>query len=192
MPAYLLEEPYDEEGPDGNNYNPHAIQPVRRFQWWGWLTTIGGYVAGNGYIWPFIDPRWKRHLNTPGTLDMQRLNDFIKSVRWWELVPSGLNGMKTLITNGGSKDTSTDYVAAAAVPDGTLLIAYIPPGHTGSISVDMTVLKENIKAHWYDPTNGTSTTISGSPFNNKSMHEFTPPGKNSSGQNDWVLKLLAN
>jgi hypothetical protein len=31
MPAFLLEEPYDEEGPDGNNVNPSATQPVRRF-----------------------------------------------------------------------------------------------------------------------------------------------------------------
>ena len=83
-------------------------------------------------------------------------------------------------------------VAAAATPDGTLLIAYIPPDHTGSITVDMTVLKENIKAFWYDPTNGTSTAISGSPFNNKNTYEFTPPGKNNSGQNDWVLKLAAS
>ena len=72
---------------------------------------------------------------------------------------SGLNGMKTLITSGGSTDSSTDYVAAAATPDGTLFIAYIPPDHTGSITVDMTVLKENIKAYWYDPTNGISTAI---------------------------------
>ena len=89
LPAYLLEEPYDEEGPDGNKFNLTATQPVRRFQWWGWLTTIGGYISGNGYIWPFIDLWWQRHLDTPATLDMQRLNGFIKSVRWWELVPPG-------------------------------------------------------------------------------------------------------
>jgi hypothetical protein len=121
---------------------------------------------------------------------MERLNGFIKSVRWWELVPSGLKGMKTLITIGGGKDSSTDYVAAAATPDGTLLIAYIPPDHTGSITVDMTVLKENIKAYWYDPTNGISAVIQGSPFDNKNTRKFTAPGKNNNGQNDWVLKLV--
>ncbi len=191
LPAYLLEEPYDQEGPDGNNYNPHSIPPVRRFPWWGWLTTIGGYVAGNGYIWPFIEPRWEEHLNTPGTFDMERLNDFIKSIHWWELVPSGMNGMKNLITKGGSSDTCTDYVAAAATRDGTLLVAYIPPAHAGRITVDMTVLKDKVMAYWYDPTNGTTTNISGSPFNNKRKLKFNPPGKNSNGQNDWVLKLVA-
>jgi hypothetical protein len=32
-PAFLLEEPYDEEGPDGVKFNPSAIQPLRRFPW---------------------------------------------------------------------------------------------------------------------------------------------------------------
>ena len=64
MPAFLLEEPYDEEGPDGNNYNPNATQPVRRFQCGGWLSTIGGYISGNGYVWPFVDPVWQEHLET--------------------------------------------------------------------------------------------------------------------------------
>ena len=89
-------------------------------------------------------------------------------------------------------DSSNHYVAAAANPDGTLLIAYIPPDHTGSITVDMTALKDKIKAYWYDPATGTSMTIAGSPFNNKTTHMFTPPGKNGSGQNDWVLMLVAS
>jgi len=191
LPAYLLEEPYDEEGPDGNKFNPNAVQPVRRFQWWGWLTTTGGYIAGNGYIWPFIDLWWEKHLDTPATLDMQRLNSFIQSVNWWELVPSGLDGMKTLITSGGSNADSTDFVSAAATHDGTMLIAYIPPDHTGGIIVDLTVLKSQITASWYDPTNGKSTEIAGSPFKNTGPRQFTPGGKNSGGDNDWVLKLVA-
>jgi hypothetical protein len=192
MPAFLLEEPYDEEGPDGNKFNPNAVQPVRRFQWWGWLTTIGGYIAGNGYIWPFIDLWWEKHLDTPATLDMQRLNTFIQSMKWWELVPSGLNGMKTLITEGGGNESSSDYVAAAANPDGSLMIAYIPPDHIGSITVDMSGLKKDIKAYWYDPSNGLSYDIAGSPFTAGGTHKFTPAAKNSSGYNDWILKLIAS
>ena len=76
-PAFLLEEPYDEEGPDGTNVNGSATQPVRRFQWWGWLSTIGGYMSGNGYVWPFLSPNWQAHLNTQGSRDMGRLNAFV-------------------------------------------------------------------------------------------------------------------
>jgi hypothetical protein len=190
MPAYLLEEPYDEEGPDGSNYNPSATQPVRRFQWWGWLTTIGGYISGNGYIWRF-NQGWKKHMDTKNTYDMERLNKFIRSITWWKLVPSGLDGMKTLITAGGSTTSDSNYVAAAATREGTLLVAYVPPSHKGSITVDMTAMAGITKARWFDPTSGAFTNISGSPFAHKGTRQFTPPGKNHVGQNDWVLLLEA-
>jgi collagenase-like protein with putative collagen-binding domain/uncharacterized protein DUF4038 len=189
MPSFLLEEPYDEEGPDGNNYNPNATQPVRRFEWWGWLSTIGGYIAGNAYIWQFVDSVWQQHLNTQAALDMSRLNVFIKSISWWDLVPSGMNGMKTLITDKNNNDTSTSYVSAAAAPKGDLLVAYIPPAHRGSISVDMTVLSDKVYARWFDPTNGQYTVVSSSSFGHTGTQSFTPPEKNAAGDRDWVLVL---
>ena len=189
MPSFLLEEPYDEEGPDGNNYNPNAIQPVRRFEWWGWLSTIGGYIAGNAYIWQFVDPIWQQHLNTQAALDMSRLNVFIQSIPWWELVPSGLNGMKTLITDASNVDTAANYVSAAASPHGGLLVAYIPPGHRGGITVDMTVFRNKVYGRWFDPTNGQYTSVSTSALDHAGTHSFNPPGKNAAGDADWVLVL---
>ena len=118
-PAFLLEEPYDEEGSDGNGINKSATQPVRRFQWWGWLSTIGGYISGNGYVWPFRAPDWRNHLDTQGSRDMARLTAFMVSIPWYSLVPSGLGEMRTLITAGGSAVDASDYVAASATPQGT-------------------------------------------------------------------------
>ena len=189
LPAFLLEEPYDEEGPDGNKFNPHAIQPVRRFQWWGWLTTTGGYIAGNGYIWAFIDLWWQKHLNTKATMDMVILNKLIRSTRWWELVPSGQDGMKNLITNGGNAPADTGYIASAATRSGSLLIAYIPPAHRGSFSVDMSVMKGRAEAKWLDPSSGEYSTIAGSPFTGSEPRTFSIPGKNKNGDSDWVLIL---
>ena len=186
-PAFLLEEPYDEEGPDGNNVNPSATQPVRRFQWWGWLSTIGGYISGNGYVWPF-NSQWRAHLDTQGSRDMARLNAFIQSIAWHKLVPSNLAGMKTLITAGGSTFASTSYVAASAAQDGTLLVAYVPPSHTGSISVDMSAMGGPTRARWFDPTNAAYTLI-GSDLANSGTRSFSTPGTNSAGQTDWVLVL---
>jgi hypothetical protein len=191
MPSFLLEEPYDEEGPDGNNYNPNATQPVRRFQWWGWLSTIGGYISGNGYVWQFVDPVWQQHLNTQAALDMSRLNRFIRSIDWWRLIPSGLNGMETLIENAENIDTSAAYVSAAATKDGSLLVAYVPPAHKGSITVNMKILADKMYAYWFDPTTGVVTSVSDTPFGNKTFLSFTPPGKNSQGEDDWVLVLSA-
>jgi hypothetical protein len=191
MPSFLLEEPYDEEGPDGNNYNPNAIQPVRRFEWWGWLSTIGGYIAGNAYIWQFVDSVWPHHLNTQAALDMSRLNVFIKSISWWELAPSGMNGMKTLIMEKDNMDTSASYVSAAASPKGDLLVAYIPPAHRGGITVDMSIFKEKVYGRWFDPTNGRYSLVSSPAVNNVGSQIFSPPEKNAAGDRDWVLVLTS-
>lgn len=189
MPAFLLEEPYDEEGPDGNNYNPNATQPVRRFQWWGWLSTIGGYISGNGYVWQFVDPVWQQHLNTQGAMDMMRLNNFIKSIEWWKLVPAGLNGMKNIIMDPANIDTSAAYISAAAARDGSLLVAYIPPVHQGEIRVDLSVLSKPGFAYWFDPTDGRYIPVETSALPNTGISAFVPPGKNHAGENDWVLLI---
>ena len=187
MPAFLLEEPYDEEGPDGNNFNPNATQPVRRFQWWGWLCTIGGYISGNGYVWPFVDAIWQQHLDTKGTQDMERLNSFIKSLEWWKLVPAGLNGMKNIISDPVNIDTAATYISAAAAGDGSFLVAYIPPAHKGGVKVDLSVLNKPGLGYWFDPTDARYVPVGSSPVNNIGILEFTPPGKNHDGESDWVL-----
>jgi hypothetical protein len=190
-PAFLLEEPYDEEGSDGNGVNPSATQPVRRFQWWGVLSTIGGYISGNGYVWPF-NTGWQSHLDTQGSRDMARLNAFVRSIPWYNLVPSGLAGMKTLVTAGGGSlgpvPTGDDHVGAAATPDGTLLVAYVGPAHTGSFTLDMTAMSgATVRARWFNPT--TAAYSSAGSFPNTGTHAFTPPGNNGSGFSDWVLVL---
>jgi hypothetical protein len=191
LPAFLLESPYDEEGADGLGVNLNATQPVRRFQWWGWLATVGGYVSGNGYLWPFLDPDWKSHLGAQGSRDMARLNAFIKSIPWWNLVPSGLAGMKPIVTLGGGLPTAPDYVAAAATPDGTLMVVYVPPAHEGSITIDMTIMTGPSTARWLNPATGAFIPIStslpndGSPF-------FTPLCDNGPGFSDCVLVIEKN
>jgi len=187
MPTFLLEEPYDEEGPDGNGVNPSATQPVRRFQWWGWLSGIGGYVSGNGYVWTFKTGIWINHLNTQGAKDMARLNAFARSIAWFNLVPSGLAGMRTLVAAGGSSPDSSDYVAGAATPDGRLLVVYVPPDHSGPITVDMTVMSGTTRARWFNPTSAVYTLIG--TFSNTGTSPFTPPGDNGTGFTDWVLLL---
>jgi Putative collagen-binding domain of a collagenase len=99
--------------------------------------------------------------------------------------------MKTLITSGGGVSSNPDYVAAAATPEGTLLVAYLPPAHKGSITVNLAAMGGKIQASWYDPTSGIFTKIPGSPFANKGNRQFTSPGKNHDGDGDWVLMLKA-
>ena len=213
-PSFLLEEPYDEEGPDGDGFNPSATQPVRRFVYWGLLSTIGGYVAGNGYVWRFRTgwtyrdlfktlrdtaggrgivwpPKtgWDLHLDTKGANDLKRLNDLLVSIDWWRLVPEGLSGMGTLVTQGsGSIDTGS-YVAAAGTSAGDLLLAYIGPDHTGAVTIDMSRMRGTVSARWLDPTNGVYTAIGS--YTNRGTQAFVTAGKNSAGDGDWILRLDA-
>jgi hypothetical protein len=187
LPAFYLEGPYDEEHTDGTNVNPHATQPVRRFQWWGWLGSIGGHIAGNGYVWPFRDELWKQHLDTRGAKDMAILNAFVVSLPWHALVPSALGGQRELIVKDGSHERAPAYIAAAAL-DGSLLVPDTPPDRSGGFTVDLTVMRGPARARWFDPTSGAyraaGNALSGT-------HRFTTPGKNAAGDRDWVLVLDA-
>jgi hypothetical protein len=185
-PAFNLESPYDQEGPDGLGWNPNATQPVRRFLWWSILGTIGGYITGNGYVWPFTSG-WQNHLNTQGAQDLARLNAFYRSIAWQKMVPTGLGGSKNLIVSGGSTDSAADWVAAAADPAGTILVAYVPPAHSGSITVDMTALGGTARARWFNPTTAAYTAIG--TFPNAGTQVFNPPGDNGTGFDDWVLVI---
>ncbi len=87
--------------------------------------------------------------------------------------PLRLGGMRNLITAGGSTVSSTAYVTAAAAPDGTLLVAYIPPAHSGSITVDMGAMSGPSQARWFDPTSAAYIGI-GTGLPNTGTRIFTP------------------
>ncbi len=88
---------------------------------------------------------------------------------------------------------TSNYVTTARTPDGKLVIAYIPTNATGPVTVDMSKLSGSVTARWFDPTTGTYTTISGSPFANSGSRSFSPPStSHSDGSRDWLLVLEAN
>jgi hypothetical protein len=53
----------------------------------------------------------------------------------------------------------------------------------------MSRLAGPVTARCYDPTSGTYRMIAGSPLANTGIQQFTPPGKNSAGEDDRVLVL---
>lgn len=196
IPAYLIEGPYDQEGPDGTGVNTLATQPVRRWPWWAIIETIGGFIQGNGYIWrfapsgtPLATDNWKNHKGTQTTQDITRLAAFWKSIAWWTLVPSGQGSIGTLITSGVGTVDNANYVAAACNPAGTLWVAYAGPSRASTIDVDMTKMSGTALARWWNPTTAAFTTVGS--FANTGTHTFTWPGDNGSGFSDWVLVMTA-
>jgi hypothetical protein len=186
MPVFDIEDYYEND--------PHALpEPNRRYHWWEMLSGGMGYfwcagtsTLGSIAMWGF-PAGWPSVMQSQGSQDMARLNSFFGSIAWWTLVPSGLNGMKTLVTVNGGTDSpqSTDYVAAAADPAGTLLVAYVPPAHQGSITVDLSAMAGPARVRWFNPVNATYVVLPGT-FSSTSQI-LTPPGDNGSGLTDWVL-----
>jgi hypothetical protein len=80
-----------------------------------------------------------------------------------------------------------NYVTVAIADDGSLAIAYVPGLRT--VTVDFGQMTGAVTARWFDPAGGRLRKISEISFDNKGKRELTPPGRNTDGDEDWVLLL---
>jgi hypothetical protein len=183
MPVFMVEANYEFE----HEYS--GPETLRRQEYWSLLSGASGQLYGNKFIWQFIDG-WKDNLQTTGVRELQYVTKLFARRPWFRLVPDQRH---ELVTAGygrfeliGSVNDS-NYVTAAATPDGTLAIAYLPTRRT--VTIDLGRMNGEVNAHWYDPTRGTYISVPGSPFRNAGSRNFTPPSKNWTGDADWVLVL---
>jgi hypothetical protein len=196
MPSFLIETGYEAEG-----WSPGDPASVRRYEYGAYLSAIGGVFYGHRDIWEFATDnwwsgfafghqRWQLSLDAPGALDMVRMDELLDSLPWWNLVPSNTGGMKRIVVAGGGFFGGSSYVTAAATPDGSAMVAYVPPTGTGvrTITVDMSVMGGATRARWFNPTSGSYVAIATS-LPNSGTRQFTTPGNNGTGSNDWVLVL---
>jgi Protein of unknown function (DUF4038)/Putative collagen-binding domain of a collagenase len=186
LPTFMVEASYEFEqlfNSDPAVPPPGIPRVLRRQEYWSLLSGATGQLYGNKYTWQFI-AGWQSQLDTPGAVQMKHVTDLFEPRRWYDLVPDQSN---TVVTAGIGTFGGLDYVTAARTPDGELVMAYVPSART--LTVDMSKLSGPVTARWYDPTVGTFTNISGSPFANTGSHNFTTPGANAGGDGDWVLVL---
>ncbi len=188
MPAFLLEGAY-ENGSFGD-----VGEPNRRHGWSYFLCSGSGdgfYGQGSPTIegWLFL-PGWPSTLVSQGSKDAARRHAFINSIPWHKLVPSRQGGIKTLITAGAGTrgGPAYDFVPSAAALDGSLLVAYVPPAHSGTITVDLTAMAGRSRVRWYNPYSGAYSTVGD--YDPASV-ALTPPGDNGSNYTDWVLVVDA-
>jgi hypothetical protein len=185
LPVFMVEANYE-----GEHYYT-GPQTLRRQEYWSLLGGAAGQLYGNKYTWQFLEG-WQQRLDTVGSRQLTYVTSLFTPRRWFDLVPDAdhrivVSGFATF-TEDGNVDES-DYVTAAGTPDGKLVIAYLPTAQ--GVVVDMSTLSGPVRAHWYDPTNGTDVPVAGAPFANAGTRSLTPPGKNSDGDEDWVLVLTA-
>jgi hypothetical protein len=197
LPTFLLETGYEAEA-----WQPGDPASIRKYEY---SAVLGGCTAGAFYghrdVWefatetwwsgyPFGHQLWRSSLDAPAAFDMKRMGALLDSVAWQALVPAGLIGMKELVVGGGGRYGTEAWVSAAATPDGSALLAYVPPAHAGPILIDMTALGGPVEARWFDPTTGQYSPI-GRSLPNVGTRSFAVPGRNGAGASDWVLALTA-
>ena len=193
----FLEESYDEGGSYGNLTPQTATNlMLRKIAYQSTLSGgLAGYLYGNNNEYDF-PTGWQNNIDTTAVNDLTRWGSFFDGISFYNLVPDASH---TFVTSGygtpsgnNTGNIQTDsYVTAGITPDGTLGVAYLPATST-SITVNMARFTGTTTAQWYDPTNGTYTPASGSPFANTGSHTFSSPGVNSAGDPDRVLLLEAS
>ena len=174
-PFFLVEARYEGE-------NNATEQTVRLQAYQTVLSGASGHLMGNNPIWLFA-AGWQQALNSAGSRSLTQISNLFSSRQWWTLQPDTNN---TTLTSGIS--SGSDRAVAARASTGSFAIAYMPS--IRSITVDFSKLAgPNVKAQWVDPSTGTPSTISGSPFPASSIRSLRPGANNASGYGDWVLLL---
>lgn len=195
------------------NERGSEVRRIRRLMHWNVICGAIGHGFGNGSIWKLADD-WKKQLDSPGSNALGHMADMFSSRPWWKLVPEQpkeeyfvgepltIEGGETFILSGQepydnvlskNEERGQKFIAAAKTPDGSLIMAYFPHHYSkNGIEIDMTKLRGSAYGLWIDPQNGRSQSIKNSPFPNEGTRRFSPPGKNSFGDKDWVLVLETN
>jgi len=182
-PYFLIESAYENEG-DGT--------PLRtRIQaWQAVLSGAAGQVFGNNPIWYFnasavkSQPmQWKAALNSPGTLGVSHLRNFLLSLPWFALEPD--RDQHLLV--GGALHGHFQAVAAYS-PDGKFGIVYLPSPRPFAIDMKQ-FAGDHVAARWFDPADGRFLNSDPEHLRASGRQEFTVPGCSRDG--DWVLLLSA-
>ena len=189
IPVFLVEAGYEFE--DNLKQDPPTPTILRRETYWTMTSGATGLIYGNHYTWTFVSG-WQAKLDTTGVAELQIAKSFFLAYPWHALVPDQdhrimTQGYGTFAASGPVH--TNDYATTARTPDGKLVIAYVPT--IRQFTVDLSKLSGRATGRWFDPTNGRYTVIAGSPYANSGLRQFTPPGRNSAGESDWVLVLQA-
>jgi hypothetical protein len=190
IPTYLVEANYEYENDTMTLPSPAGPYVLREQAYWTMLSGGAGQLYGSAYTWTFT-PGWQANLDSPGAMEIQYINQLFGSVAWWNLVPDQTHQVVTAgygtYNSANTNLTTATYCPTSWITSGSLALTYCP--NVSTLTVDLTKFSGPVTAQWYDPSNGTYTAISGSPFPKSGTQNFTTPGKNHGGDPDWVLVL---
>lgn len=170
VPLFLIEDRYEGEFGDPASQRAQA--------WWADLSGNCGQLMGNRPMWLF-DAGWQDALDSQLSRDLVHLRTLFDAIEWWTLRPT------TTLVDGGDPG-STQFVAAARDPGGTLAILYVPEGAARMLVLDPSELAGTATATLVDPTDGHTE-----PLAIGGDGTLVVPDANAAGDADWVVRLDA-
>jgi hypothetical protein len=182
-PFVLGESQY--EGEDSSSYRPlRGCEVVRRQAYWSVLSGSCGHAYGS-WNWHMGD-QWPGVVKDTGAWDMLHVKNLFDKIPWHQLVPD-LNG--EIIRQGAGTYGKTDYAVASYIPDGNLVVVYIPPTGTEArnLKLDLSKMLKPAKAQWYNPATGVYSDAFMLKEKAAGTTGFVTPGNNGENSNDWVL-----
>ncbi len=173
LPVFLIESSYENE--------LASVQDVRRQAYESILNGGMGQVFGNSPIWCFSTTGpciysgptdWHTQLDGQGSRDQMRLGSLFSARHWEKLVPD--SGHRCLAA--GFSGTSTEMAS-----DNSWCAAFLPSSRQVTVGLG-NFAPRMLSLSWFNPSTGSFTTVSGSPFANSGSVTISPPGAG-----DWVL-----
>jgi hypothetical protein len=159
----------------------------------------GSYTYGCDWMQSATTP-WDKFLNLGARPHIKFFSDLVRTRAWWCMKPDWDHTFLTASTLGaGLTIENNNYTMAAYdTANGKIGLVYCTVAQT--VTINMAKMSESTVARWYDPTTGSYTSISGSPFANAGTRQFTVPAvshtevctdNSNETSNDWVLVLDA-
>ncbi len=184
-------------GLSGHTYGANGIWQVNLPE-----QAYGESPAGNN--WGTLP--WQDAMQLPGAQQLTIAKQFIDTLPWYALYTYTLahppKPLAALIDRIPSKRISRQLrkrligkqvntpVAAAKTLDQQLAIYYTVTDK--EFALNTKPFKSGFSAYWFDPTSGRQHQIDTSMVTNAPSASFVPFGKNSAGDQDWVLVLSAD
>lgn len=174
MPFVLLEGGY--EGEAG------TAASIRMASYTSLLSGARGAFMGNNPIWGFGEPNSNGGAGAAAALSgslnttaAQQMAHFSALVHAYDI---GLLEPKTdtsLVTTSLGTSGTTGRICPARASDGSFAMVWTP---SSNFTVAMSALTpSSVRARWFNPSDGTYSTASGSPFSNTGTQAFTAPGE---------------
>lgn len=156
-----------------------SLTMLRRQSYGSMLCGGCGQIYGNLPIWTFESTQWgesypgtwQSNLSSTGATEQGYVRALFTAFNWWKLEPKADTSLVS-----SSLSTGTGRLYPARAYDGTFAMIYVPSSQTVTV-VMSAMTPSSVRARLYDPTAGTYSTVSGSPFANTGTQNIATGGE---------------